>query len=228
MTAAKALELKGLEYERIDLAPGEPQHEEMARIYGEGKTRVPGLSIGEERVHGSRPILARLDELEPDPPLFPEPIAAAVREAERWGEAEVQNVTRRLFFGALYFRPEAMGTYMGAGPLDPAGTDAVINSLPWWWEYNSVSAVRLAADLASLLPTLDHLDELAAEGLIGGEQPTAADLQIGAPLRALLTVGDVRPLIEGRAGERIARRWFPDIPGDVPAGAFPAGWVPSA
>jgi len=29
-------------------------------------------------------------------------------------------------------------------------------------------------------------------------------------------------------GERVTRRWFPDYPGDVPAGAFPAGWAPPA
>ena len=40
-------------------------------------------------------------------------------------------------------------------------------------------------------------------------------------------MGDLRPLIEGRPGEEIARRWFPDYPGEVPAGAFPAGWVPA-
>ena len=62
--------------------------------------------------------------------------------------------------------------------------------------------------------------------MIGGEQPTAADLQIGATLRVLLCLGDLRPLIEDRAGEEIARRWFPDYSGEVPAGAFPAGWVP--
>jgi glutathione S-transferase len=44
----------------------------------------------------------------------------------------------------------------------------------------------------------------------------------------LLTVGDVRPLIEGRPAEQVARKWFDDRPGLVPAGAFPAGWVPSA
>jgi glutathione S-transferase len=64
--------------------------------------------------------------------------------------------------------------------------------------------------------------------VIGGEQPTAADLQIGATLRVLLTVGDLRPLIEGRPAGELARRWFPDYAGDVPTGAFPAGWVPTA
>src|SRR5215210_6560634 len=127
MTVARALELKGLEYERIDLTPGPTHKKEMARIYGEGNTTVPGLSIGEERVHGSQPILARLEELEPEPALFPAPIAERVREAERWGDDELQDLGRRLPWAALYFRPEAMGSFGGgSGPLDPAGTDFAI------------------------------------------------------------------------------------------------------
>jgi glutathione S-transferase len=64
-------------------------------------------------------------------------------------------------------------------------------------------------------------------GVIGGEAPTAADLQIGSTIRVLMTVGDLEPLLDGCAGTEIAMRWFPDYPGHVPAGAFPAGWVPS-
>ena len=63
--------------------------------------------------------------------------------------------------------------------------------------------------------------------MLGAGEPTAADLQIGATLRVLLTVGDLRPLLEDRPGGVLARRWFPDYPGEVPAGAFPAGWVPA-
>jgi glutathione S-transferase len=63
--------------------------------------------------------------------------------------------------------------------------------------------------------------------VIGGEQPNAADLQIGATLRMLLNLGDLRPLLEGSAGERIARDLFAEYPGEIPAGAFPAGWVPA-
>ena len=74
MTAEVALQLKGLAYERIDLAPGE-HTAKMAEIYGEGRTTVPGLLVDGEPVHGSRPILARLEALEADPPLYPEPIA---------------------------------------------------------------------------------------------------------------------------------------------------------
>ena len=50
---------------------------------------------------------------------------------------------------------------------------------------------------------------------------------MGATLRVLLTVGDLHPLLEDRPASEIARRWFPDYPGHVPAGAFPAGWVPA-
>ena len=95
------------------------------------------------------------------------------------------------------------------------------------WKYHGITAAQLADDLAGLPAKLDHVDELAAEGIIGGEAPTAADLQIGSTIRVLLILGDLRPLISGRPGEEIAMRWFPEYPGDVPAGAFPAGWVPA-
>jgi glutathione S-transferase len=226
MTAEAALKLKGLAYERVDFVPGE-HVAKMAELYGEGNTTVPGVTIDGEPVHGSRPILTRLEQLEPDPPLYPEPDARAIREAERWGDEELQDLGRRLPWGALHFRPEAIGTFGGAGPLDPAGTDFAIRLARGTWKYHRITAQRLAEDLASLPAKLDHVDELASRGTIGGERPNAADLQIGATLRVLLTVGDLRLLIGDRPGEEIARRWFPDYPGEVPAGAFPAGWVPS-
>ena len=226
MTAEAALKLKGLTYERIDLVPGE-HPAKMAEIYGEGRTTVPGLLVDGEPVHGSRPILAHLEALAAEPPLYPAPIADAVREAERWGDEELQDLGRRLPWGALHFRPEALGTFGGAAPLDPAGTDFAIRYARGSWKYHGITAQRLADDLAGLPAKLDHVDALAEAGTIGGGAPNAADLQIGATLRVLLCLGDLRPLLEGRAGARIARTWFPDYRGDVPAGAFPAGWVPA-
>ena len=226
MTVEAALHRKGLEYEKVSLTPG-PHVEEMARVYGEGNTTVPGLLVGDEPVHGSRAILDRLEQIEPDPPLYPEPIADAVREAERWGDEELQDLGRRLPWGALHFRPEAMGTFGGGAALDPAGTDFAMTYVRGTWKYHGITAERLAADLAGLPGKIDHVDALAADGVLGGEDPNAADLQIGATLRVMLTVGDVRKLIEGRPGEQIARRWFPDYAGEIPAGAFPAGWVPA-
>jgi glutathione S-transferase len=226
MTAEAALRRKGLEYEKVSLTPG-PHVEEMERVYGAGNTTVPGLLVGDEPVHGSRAILERLEQIEPDPPLYPEPIAGSVRKAERWGDEQLQDLGRRLPWGALYFRPEAMGTFGGGDPLDPAGTDFAITYVRGTWKYHAITAERLAADLTALPEMIDHVDTLAGEGVLGGDEPNAADLQIGATLRVLLTVADLRPLIEGRPAEQVARGWFPDYPGEIPEGAFPAGWVPS-
>lgn len=221
-----ALKLKGLEYERVVIT-SVPHTAEMEGIYGEGNGTVPGMLVDDEPVHGSRPILAKLDELVPDPPLYPDERADAVRAAEKWGEDEFQDLGRHLSWGSLYFRPEAMGTIGGAGTLDPAGTDFAIKYVRATWRYHGITAQLLADDLAGLPAKLDHIDSLAADGVINGESPTAADLQIGSTMRVLLLIGDLRPLVEGRAGEEIALRWFPDYPGEIPAGAFPAGWVPA-
>lgn len=223
--AEAALRLKGLDAEVVTLQPG-AHTADMEQLYGEGRTTVPGLLVDGEPVHGSRAILERLEELAPDPSLYPAAIADAVRDAERWGDEELQDLGRRLPWGALHFRPEAMGSFGGGGPLDPPGTDFAIRFVRASWKYHRISAEVLAADLAGLPAKIDHVETLAAEGIIGGETPTAADLQIGSTLRVLLTIGDLRALLEGTAAERVALRWFPDYAGDVPAGAFPAGWVP--
>ena len=223
MTVAAALDYKGLPYERIDFTPGE-HVEKMQEIYGQGNSTVPGLLVDGEPVHGSCAILERLEAIAPEPTLYPTP---QVREAELWGDGELQDLGRRLPWGALHFRPEAMGTFAGGEPLDGAGTDFAIGYVRASWKYHKVSATRLQEDLAGLPVKLAHVEQLAKQGAIGGEQPNAADFQIGATIGVLLTVGDLRPLLAGSAGERIARRHFPGVRGEIPAGAFPAGWTPT-
>ena len=227
MTVQAAVNAKGLDAEIVTLANGPGKTEEMEGLYGAGRATVPGMLVDGEPVHGSSAILERLEQLAPEPALYPAANADAVREAEHWGEGDLQDLGRRLPFGAMHFRPESMGTFAGAGPLDPAGTDFAITFVRGSWKYLGITAARLAEDLAGLPEMLDHVDALAAGGIVDGEQPTAADLQIGASLRVLLTIGDLRPLLEGRPAQELARRWFPDYAGDIPAGAFPAGWVPA-
>ncbi|MDQ2623226.1 MAG: glutathione S-transferase [Actinomycetota bacterium] len=224
MTAEAGLRHKGIEYEKVTLDMGR-HGDQIEAIYGEGNRTVPGLSIGDERIHGSVPIMNRLEELVPDNPLYPKPIAEKVSEAERWADGDLQDLGRRLPWGALHFRPEAMGTLAGGESLDPAGTDFAIKFVRASWKYHSLTAVQLAEDLVALPGMIDRIETFAADGIIDGEDPTAADFQIGATIRVLLTVEDLHPVISGSAAERIARRHFPDYPGLVPAGAFPDGWV---
>lgn len=223
--AEAALKLKGLEHRYEELAPG-MHNAVMEEIYGEGRRTVPGIVVDGDPVHGSGPIMERLDQIKPEPALFPEPIADRVREAERWCDGDLQPASRALSWGALHFRPEALGTYGGQGMLDPAGVDFAIRFVRGSWRYNELTAERLAAELAAIPTRLAHVDELESAGIVGGETPNAADLQIGSCARILQTIGDLRPLMEGRAADRLATKWFSHYPGDVPAGAFPAGWVP--
>jgi glutathione S-transferase len=92
---------------------------------------------------------------------------------------------------------------------------------------NGASDDAVRADLAALPAHLDRIEGWIAEGVIGGPEPTGADLQIGASLALLLTLGDVAPLIEGRPAAELARRQFADFPGHAPAGLLPVDWLPS-
>jgi glutathione S-transferase len=224
MTAEAALKHKGLTYELVNLAMGE-HPDEIERIYGEGSRTVPGMTIGDEKVHGSTAILWKLERDFPENPLYPEGIRDEVREAELWGDGDLQDFGRRLPWSALHFRPESMGSFGGAEALDPPGTDYAIRFIRATWKYHGISAVQMAEDLAELPGMIERIEDFAGRGLIDGESPTAADLQIGATVRVLLTVGDLQPLLAGTAAERVAQRYFPDYPGLVPAGAFPEGWV---
>ena len=60
--------------------------------------------------------------------------------------------------------------------------------------------------------------------MLGGEQPNAADLQIGSTIRLLLTIADVRPLVEGHPAAGLTR-YFPPSTGEIPAGVLPAEWL---
>ena len=72
-------------------------------------------------------------------------------------------------------------------------------------------------DLAALPGLIDHVDELIERGVIGGSEPNAADFQIGTSISLLLTMDDVRPQIEGRPAERLARDVVPHQVGHLPS-----------
>lgn len=226
LAVSAALERLGLEYELAQLASGR-HGDEVEALYGEGRRTVPGLLVGDEPVHGTAAIFARLGELRPDAGLYPEAHAEAIREAEAGIAEQLQMSARVLAFGALHFRPEAMGTFAGVAQLDPAATDFAIKTLRATWRYLEITAERAHETLQALPAQLDAVDSLLEAGAIGGEQPTAADFQLGSSLHLLAQIGDVRPLVEARPCATLASAWFEPGKGDVPAGAFPPGWVPS-
>jgi len=227
----KALELKAIAYELVELLI--PTQALITRMRFPSRT-VPALRLDGEKVQGSRAILRRLDELVPEPPLLPDDEAAraAVLDAERWGDEILQPLARRAVWAALKHQPDAIPSYQEASrlprlprPVVRAVAPAVIRIER---AINRAADATVSADLHALPGHLDRVDGWIAGGILGGPAPNAGDLQIGSSLRLLATIGDVRPLLAGRPGEALALRLFADFPGDLPAGAYPAGWLPES
>lgn len=224
-----ALRLKSIDYERVDLLPMSQQIIGPLRY---GGNTVPGLRIGKERLAGSRTIMRRLDVLTPDPPLLP-PLSDAVArarvlEAERWGDEVLQSVPRRIIDAGFLRDPSCMESYAGDAKL-PLPRALMRPALPLTAKLmarsNQAEDSKVQSDLAALPAQLDHIDAWIADGVLGGEQPNAADLQIGSSIRLLMTIGDIQSIVVGRPAERLTR-WFEPQVGGVPAGTLPQEWLP--
>jgi glutathione S-transferase len=227
-TVQRALDMKGVPYNAVELLP--PMHAALQRLRF-GTRTVPGLTLESgEKISGSRAILRRLEELAPEPALFPaEPDARTeVDRAEEWGDEVWQPMARRLVWRTLTLHPQAMKSYQ-EGSRFPLPTVAVralapaVNAIERRLNGAEEGAVR--ADLRALPGHLDRIDGWLADGVIGGETVNAADLQIAPTSRLMLTLGDVRPFFAGRPAEAHAMALFGAWAGSTPAGVFPAEWV---
>jgi glutathione S-transferase len=89
------LEHKRIDHRVIHLLPG---MQPLVRALRFPRRTVPALVLDGRRIQGSREIARALDELVPDPPLFPRDAAARrrVEDAERWGDEVLQEVPRRI------------------------------------------------------------------------------------------------------------------------------------
>jgi glutathione S-transferase len=226
----RALELKGIDYRIVEYPP--PMHAPIMRMTF-GERTVPGIKIDGEKLSGSRRIMRRLEELAPEPALFPADADARARveEAERWGDEVFQSIGRRVIWPAMQRNPKAAPSYT-AGSKIPLPGFMVRASMPVIARaerrLNKASEEALRADLQALPGHADRIDAWIADGTMGGEQPNAADLQIATTVALLMTVGDVRPIFAGRPSGELAQRLFGStITGDMPAGVLPAEWLPA-
>ena len=221
----KALSMKGLSYGITEWPP--PLHAPMQLALFGART-VPALKLDGEKVSGSRAIMRRLDQLAPEPPLFPaDPAARAqVEEAERWGDEVLQPVARELIWAGFLHSPAAMVSY-GEHSRLPIPAPAIrviapaIARMSARLNHTDDGVARRA--LEALPGQLDKVDGWIADRTIGDpERPNAADLQITSTVRLLMTLADVRPSIDGRPCAEVAMRLFPDTDGAMPAGSLPA------
>jgi len=218
VTAELTLQRKGIDYRRLDLVPA--VHRPLLRALRFPGITVPALVIDGRRVQGSRTISRALDEIRAEPPLFPaDPQArSSVEEAERWGDEDLQAVPRRIAWWALRRdRSGLRGFVEGAHLPLPTGL-ALLTAPPIILaaaRYNAATDEAVTADLAALPGLLDHVDSLIADGVLGADEPNAADYQIAPSVRLLMSFDDLRPAIEGRPAGEHALRVCPEFPGRI-------------
>lgn len=220
------LEHKGIEH-KVTMFPA-GLHPVLVRAAGFRGNTVPVLKIDGRRVEKSLVIARELERLKPDPGLYPaDPAAKArVEEAERWGEAELQPIPRRMFRWALTQQRAARewtARFEGL-PLPSVQARANVPLVKRFAGAVGATDERVRQDLAELPGKLDRVDELVANGTLSLEQPNAASFQIGTSIRALCIFAQMEPLLAGRPCGDIARSVLPDYP-QSPA-ELPSEWIP--
>jgi glutathione S-transferase len=230
--ARKMLELKGVDFELVNVLPlSQRVH---LRLAGFKDGTVPALKLDNRRVQGSRQIARVCDELWPTPPLFPDDPArcARVEEAERWGDEVLQPVPRRIArYGAVH---SLAVRRWGAAESPLPGRDLAARiSVPlvrYYLRTTEADGRRgeeavIRADLAALPSLLDHADELLADATLDPAAPNAATLQVLASVCLLHAIADLHELVDAHACAAPALELFPHYPGPIPP-FLPAEWVP--
>lgn len=219
----KAMQLKGLAYSVWEWPP--PLHAPMQKLLFGART-VPGLTIDRrEKVSGSRAIMRRLDELAPEPRLYPEG-RPEVAEADRWGDEVLQPIARELIWTGFTHRPDAMISYGQSSRL-PMPAPVIRLSAPLITRaerrLNRTGDEIAGRRLKELPGHVARVDGWLAGGTLGGaEHPNAADLQILSTINLIATFEDARPALDGSRALEAATALFGALPGRLPAGAIPA------
>jgi glutathione S-transferase len=212
-TGMLMLEHKGIPYRTVTIPTGTQRLMPVLRFpHG----TVPALVIDGRRVQKNRKIARALDELQPEPLLFPhdEPLRAKVEEAERWGDEVFQMAARRTVLAAALHGPEMLIDRGDRGRLGPLlwrrartrliGARAVGRMV---FNVNPRTENELLATLPGLL---DRIDAWIEDGVLNGEQLHAADYIVAPSVALLMYRRDLRPEIERRPAAALADRVLPE------------------
>lgn len=224
-----ALDAKGVETKLVRVMPG--MHPVIVRALGFPRNTVPAVKLDGKRLQGSREITAYLERTRPEPPLFGsgEAERRRIEAAEEWAERELQPVPRKVFRRAATKNPAVMEWIaVTAGMPAPKVMARVSKPIALALARSEgADDETVRATLASLPGMLDRVDELIADGTIGGERPNAADLQILTTIRLMMAIPDLEPFLAGRPCVAAAERLIPAPPDGLPR-MLPPEWTREA
>ena len=228
LAAELMLRHKGIEYKRVDFVAG--VHRLALRALGFGGVTVPALRLEGARLQGTRRIGLALDALHAEPRLVPRDpeLRQAVLRAESWGDEVLQPVPRRLVWASLKRERSTLTTYLEDARLGIPVPLAARMATPVVFlaaRLNRATDEAVRRDLGALPALIDRVDELIAEGVIGRPERNLADYQIATSVALLLSMDDLRPMIEGRPAAAHSREVVVRYPGRLPR-ALPAAWLP--
>jgi glutathione S-transferase len=207
------LEHKRIPHRRVVLKPG--FHAFAVRALGFPGRTVPAVKIDGERIQENRRIARRLDELKPEPPLFPSDpgLRTAVEEAEGFADEVLQPAARRLVVAAGHRNLAALRDHANSGRLG-----FLLNAGPRTRKMTFRIVVRRAGatdqqereDRERLPGWLDLIDAWIGEGVLNGRELNAADLQLVTSLALIDYVLELRPLLASRPAAALVDRVLPD------------------
>ena len=233
-TGMLMLEHKGIPYETKMLPTGGQRT--LARSRGGAGNRAGARDRRRESYQTNPAIARKLDEIQPEPPLFPSDpeLRARVEQAESWSDDPFQMCCRRIGLAGSLDGPDGMVNSGRDGRLGMLlykhdrsryiGTRMVGRFI---FNVNPETAAQLLADLPS---QLDQIDAWIEAGVLNGEQLNAADYAIAANLALLTYRKDLVDEIERRPLGRLVDRILP-APAKSPAAGdrldtHPGHWPP--
>ncbi len=188
---------------------------------------VPAIAAGPQRVQGTRSISRWLERVQPAPALFPSDhgLRDAVVNAEAWGDEVLQDVVRRVYlWGLSRDRPAlkklaAISVLPAPGPLGPLTARIAVRRLQ---RMRGVTDSVVRHDLAELPALLDRVDGWIDQGVLGRDEPNAADHQLAPSLAVLIGMQDLRPMVESHPASQLASRFAPHFPAYLSRAVLPA------
>ena len=212
-TGILLLEHKGIRYRLVELPTG---LQRTLRMRGFPGGTVPALVIDGRRVQTNIAIARALDELQPEPPLFPRDPERRreVEEAERWADDVLQMAARRIgLAGALH----------GRDGLVDCGARGRLGPVLWKHDRTRLIGARLVGRgvfnvtpaterrlLAELPAHLDRIDAWVEAGVLNGDELYAADYAIASSVALLTYRPELRPEVESRPVRALVDRILPE------------------